>query len=284
VRTAAVLGFLTLAALAHPAHAASVEECSDAYTKGQEERLAGRLMSAREQFKLCSDPTCPTAVIPDCVRWITEVEADLPTVEVKASSVTGEPIENLNFWVDGVAIPRAELTHPVVVDAGPHVMRFEAPGYEPVQITNSMRPEDRKVPVVAVMRLLEKPVTPGAAAQESALKQPTPEVNDHHTPVAALALAGVGLVALGGSVYFDLSAKHKYDDRLASCGHLCPESDASSVRSKALIADIALATSVVAFGAAAWFYFSERSDRRPSTALGIEPRPEGAQARLRLTF
>src|SRR4051794_16663268 len=79
VRIASVFAFLSLTTLAASARAVSVEACSDAYTKGQEERLAGRLLSAREQFRLCRDPTCPSAVVPDCTRWIAEVEADLPT-------------------------------------------------------------------------------------------------------------------------------------------------------------------------------------------------------------
>ena len=266
----------------------TVEACSDAYTKGQEERLAGRLFSARAQFHICDDSTCPNAIVQDCRRWTAEVEADLPTITVKAANLSGDRIENLNFWVDGTLVPRDELERPVVVDAGPHVFRFEAPGFEPVQLERSMEPENRGVAVEAVLHPLSKPPTPSAALQEHALQQEPPAPRPSKAfPVAAATLTGVGVVALGGALYFGLSAQHQFNelkDGQDACAPTCTPAQRKSVDNKALISDIALGVSAVAFGAAAWVFFSSGPDPQAKTALGLEPRPDGARMRLNLAF
>ena len=267
----------------------TVEACSDAYTKGQEERLAGRLFSARAQFHICDDNTCPNAIVQDCKRWTAEVEADLPTITVKAANLTGDRIENLNFWVDGSLIPRDELERPVVVDAGPHVFRFEAPGFEPVQVEHSMEPEDRGLAIEAVMHPILKPATPSAALEEHALQQAPPAPPPAKPfPVAAATLTGVGVVALGGALYFGLSAQHQFNDYKAggkdACEPNCSPAQRKSVDNKALVSDIALGVSAVAFGAAAWVFLSATPSSSGATALGVEPRPDGARLRVNVTF
>jgi len=99
-----------------------------------------------------------------------------------------------------------------------------------------------------------------------------------------LTFAAIGAVALGGSIYFGLSAKSQYDDLKAECAPRCAQSRIDSVRSKAVVSDVALATSLVALGAAAYFYFSAKPGDHAVTALGIEPLPQGANARLRFWF
>jgi len=91
-------------------------------------------------------------------------------------------------------------------------------------------------------------------------------------------------VALGTSIFFGLSAKNKYDDLKASCAPSCQSSQAYAVHTKAVISDVALTTSVLAFGAAAYFYFSAEPEKAGATALGLEPALDGARARLRVTF
>lgn len=282
-RTITALGALAgLTFMTGAAHADStVEACSDAYSKGQEERLAGRLFSARTQFRLCSESACPNAFVEDCRRWSSEVEADLPTIRLKVTGPNGAAPEGMTAWMDGVSIPSEQLGQAIVADAGPHEFRFEAPGYEPAKVENSLTPEDRDLPVVVAL-------FPKAASPEPSPIKVAPVVPAAPAarpfPVAAATFAGIGVLALGGSAYFGLSAKHRYDDLKSSCGHFCAESAADSVRSKALVSDIALATSVVAFGAAAWFYFRTPAQDSASAALGVEPRADGARMRLRVVF
>src|SRR5882724_8938561 len=144
---------LSLTSFAQLARAdVNVEACSDAYTQGQEERLAGHLLNAQKQFGICADPTCPKAIVNDCQSWIDEVAADLPTVLIKTTNEAGQPVANLKVTVDGASVSQAKLAQPLVLDAGPHVLRFEAPGYEPLQVEPSLRAHDHEVPISAVLR------------------------------------------------------------------------------------------------------------------------------------
>jgi hypothetical protein len=250
---------------------ASSEACSSAYTKGQEDRLAGRLYSAREAFKVCEEASCPAALAADCKHWKAEVEADLPTIRVKVTNAQGAAIEHPQLFSDGVSVPEAALAQPVILEAGPHVLRVEAAGYRALEVEKALRPSDREIEVVLVMHALDEPAPSGAKP-------------GHPVPALAIALASVGVVALGSSLYFGLSSHNQYEDLKSKCAPYCPQSDADSVRSKALISDVALLTSAAAFGAAAWLFFGATPDRPPAAALKLEPSARGAGLRLHVAF
>jgi hypothetical protein len=273
-----LLSLLSVAATARAEQ--SVEACSDAYTLGQEERLAGHLYSAQKQFDLCADPSCPRAIVSDCERWSREVVSDLPTVLIRTTTASGQPVPGLKVTIDGAIVSPSHLVRPLVLDAGQHVLRFEAPGYEPLEIEPSLRARDHEVPISAVLRSIA--VVAGPSSRVASADHAS--ASSGALPVAALTFVGVGVVALGTSVFFGLSAKNKYDDLKASCAPTCDPAQASSVHTKAVVSDMALATSVLAFGAAAYFYFSAEPERAGTTALGVEPVPNGARARLRVSF
>jgi hypothetical protein len=280
--TAAAFGaLLGLASASRLARAdVTVEACSSAYTKGQEERLAGRLFSAREAFEICADPSCPAVIVGDCRHWITEVEADLPTVRIHVTDAQGTAPPELHVFADGVGIPLADLAQPVILEAGPHLLRFEAAGYQPVELEKALRPADRELDVGVVMQPLN--AAPPSAA-DSGAAQGAHAAASHPVPVLAVALASVGVVALAGSLYFGLSSHSRYEDLKSSCAPACNPSQADSVRSKALVSDVALLTGVAALGAAAWVYFSA-APARPPVALNVEPNAHGAALRFRVAF
>lgn len=273
-------GCLTSMALpARAAHADGIQVCADAYTKGQEERLAGRLISARAQFQTCADPSCPGAVVQDCKRWVTEVEADLPSAVIKVTDTAGRVPMGLSVFLDGQSVPIDALGKPFVLAPGPHVLHIEAPGYRTLELDPALRPEDRQLPINALLRF-----EPSSSPVADAPLAPRPTSTSAPVPVAAITFAAVGTVALGTSLFFGLSAKSRYDDLKSECAPNCAQAQIDSVNSKALVSDVALGTSLVAFGAAAYFYFSAKSDAPAATALRIEPSPQGATARLRFAF
>jgi hypothetical protein len=181
---------------------------------------------------------------------------------------------------DGVLVSPSQLQDPFVLDGGQHVLRFEAPGYEPLEIEPSLRARDHEVPISAVLR----PIAVASSLKPTTISAAPPSTSSRSLPVAALTLTGVGVVALGTSIFFGVSAKSKYDELKASCAPRCDSSQAYAVHTKAVVSDVALATSLVAFGAAAYFYFSAEPEKAGATALGVEPTPSGARARLRVTF
>jgi hypothetical protein len=217
----------------------------------------------------CADSRCPAAVAADCERWAREVEADLPTVRIRVTDARGDAVHDVAVDADGVRLSAEQLAGSIVLEAGPHTLRFEAPGFDPLVLTRALRPTDREVDVHAV---LAPPAPPTASAAPR-----------HGVPTASWVLAGVGAVALGTSLYFGLDAKSRYDDLKASCAPNCASGDADDVRRRSLVADVALVTSLAAFGAAAFVYFGSRSEPA-AAAWYVAPRPDGAASGVRVSF
>ena len=251
---------------------ATVEACSSAYARGQQERLAGRLFTARAAFMECAAPSCSAVTANDCARWRSEVEADLPTVRVRVVNERGQVVVGLQVFADGIGIPAADWAAPLILEAGPHDFRFEAPGYAPVQLEKALRPSDREVEVAVTLRPPAPPTPPADRGPGS-----------RSVPAASMAFAGVGVLSLGGAWYFGLKARGQYRDLKQSCAPHCAQSQSDSVYTKAVLSDVALATAVAAFGVSAWFYFS-RSAAPAATSFNVQTRPGGAQLGLTTIF
>jgi hypothetical protein len=261
---------LALGSADRSAWAVDAQSCATAYAKGQDDRLAGRLYDARRAFLECAAPVCSPRIATDCALWAHEVEADLPTARVQVADAAGRPVADLRVFVDGVELRPEEWSKPIVLEAGPHLLRFEAPGLEPVDAQTALRPTDRELPVRATMRAPGPPPMPDRAPAR------------HEAPVASVVLAGVGVIALGTAAYFGLSARSRYHQLETSCAPRCPRDAADEVDDRALVADIALATSLAALGAAAWIYWG--TEKRPRAALAVGPRAGGGSAALHFAF
>ncbi len=261
-----------VASISRAARAEDLEACSVAYARGQEERLAGRLYNARAAFRQCASAACST-LASDCSRWVKEVEVDLPTIRVTVRNEQGRTVEGLKVLIDGATIPLAALSAPIVLEAGPHELRFEAPGHEPVRLERALRPSDREVEVAVTLRPPRAPIVAPAADTQS-----------RPVPTASWILAGAGAVALGGSIYFGVRANAEYQELKDSCAPWCEPSASDNMWRNAVISDVALATSVVAFAASAIIYFTRPTRAPAAMAFSIAPAARGGQARLLLAF
>lgn len=252
------------------------ETCSVAYARGQEERLAGRLYNARGAFQQCSSNACSRELVRDCGRWLKEVEADLPTVRVSVHDEHGAAVAPLSVTIDGQALPPAALSAPIVLESGPHELRFEAPGYQPVKLEKALRPSDREVSVAVTLR----PPAPPAVE--------TPRTTA--VPAASWILAGVGTAALGGSLYFGVKARGEYQDLKDTCAPACAPSATDAMHRHSVIADVALGGSLLAFAAAAVVYFTSQpmsvNDSKQARSLSLDGGvgPRGGRVGVRLSF
>jgi hypothetical protein len=283
------LGLMTVLSgllLTAAARAESVEVCSDAYTKAQEERLAGRLMRARALLQTCQEPSCPEVIVNDCSRWLAEVEADLPSVRISTRDRSGSPVEGASAQLDGRALSADELAAALILDPGPHQLRVVAPGFKARELEVSLSPEDRDRRVdVRLERQPPAVVAPASRPEpQSVTEQPEAPRTSTSFPVAATVLAGTGVVALGASIYFGISAKSKYDDLETRCAPDCASGDIDAVQTRALLSDLSLATSLIAFGGAAWLYWREPASKPTTARLGLAPTLGGGKLRLRVDF
>jgi hypothetical protein len=229
------------------------QTCAAAYEKAQEERQGAQLRAAREQLQICSNASCPLVVRNDCGRWQGEVERDIPTFVLR---VKGAPA-GLRATLDGSRSVQPD--QPTETDPGGHSVRVEAPGYEPVDQSLALRPGERSVPVVIELR--ERPA-PSASA-------PPPEDPSFARVYAA---GAVSLVALGGFAYLGVTGKSR-EGEFKACKPYCAASDVDEVRTRYLVADVALGVGVIAAGLAAYWLITTPTSPPASASRGLRWSP-----------
>jgi hypothetical protein len=106
------------------------------------------------------------------------------------------------------------------------------------------------------------------------------------TPVAALIVGGLGVVAIGGFAYFGLTANAKHDDLVAGCSKTasCSQGDKDAVVTRWHVADAFLASGVVLLGVGTVLFLTHDDGSPTATSVGVHPSIGGATADLRYTF
>jgi hypothetical protein len=273
LRHGALLAFALGIVVASDARAADDKEaCVRAVEHAQVVRLDGKLREAREGFVTCARAVCPTAIRQDCTRWVTEVDASLPSVVFEAIWADGRDVTGMTVILDGRPLAGADPGRAVTLDPGEHTFRFEVPGAAPIETRNVIRESEKN-------RILRVTFTPGAtetpAVVESAAPAPPPASSpapapsnlwqpipprDRQThvakrgpvPLAAFIFGGVGLVSFGGFAFLGLEGTHQLDSMRSTCGHTCNPSDVTSARDTLLAGDILGFVGLAASGVAAW--------------------------------
>lgn len=267
---ALVLSLATLLAPAGVARAADKAACLRAYESAQHDKNAGKLRAARSKLRVCVEPECPALLRADCATWLGEVERGMPSVVVVARE-GGRVLTDVRVSVDDEPLAESLTGAALEVDPGSRDFRLEAPGHAPVERTISLRQGEKN-------RELVFDLAPPAARRETRAR----------VPVASWVLGGIGAVGLVGFGYFGLAGLSGRGD-LEDCKGECSQSDVDAVRADFVRADVSLAISALAFGGAAYFYFTApRSELAPGAArrlrLGLAPRAGGAATALELTF
>lgn len=257
------LRILRLAALLlfASSNASAANPCLTAADNAQDLRAAGKLREARAELLVCSQRTCNAVVRADCSRWLKEVDDQTPSLVVHAVDARGREITGVKITIDDKP---AEAGSSVTVDPGQHVLRAQARSGDVIEQkalvalgekgrsvelrfdkpleTDGTRPPEVEKPV-------ERPVE----------KRPPPDKPSRAVPIA---LAGLGVVALGAFTYFEIVGQDTYRDLENGCAKLpgkCTPEETSPAREQFLGAAISLGVAGVAFAAAAIVYFAQKS-------------------------
>jgi hypothetical protein len=249
-----VLAALASLAGARPADAQPGGSCVQASEKGLDARDRGALRAARAHFVTCAADACPKAMRVDCARWLDEVDTSLPTIVVGAKDARGADLFDVRVRVDNDPIDDVQSGRPIVLDPGPHVVRFERgkpPAVEVREVKVLLRTGERNRSVLATMG--------GANEPEKATKE---EPSSSSVPTATWIFGAVGLVALGSFGTFGVLGLQEKDRLHTACSPNCNDRDVSALRADYLIADISLGVGIVALGLATYFLLT--NDRAPS--------------------
>lgn len=255
------------------------EACIRAVEHAQVVRLDGKLREAREGFVTCARPVCPDAIRQDCTRWVTDVDASIPSVVFRAVWADGHDATGMRVLVDGKPLADTEPGRAVVLDPGEHTFRFEVAGAAPVETRNVIREGEKD----RLVRVTFTPLAPtpaptsngdSTAASPSGspstsvpapanLWQPIPPAEQGGSsaggrrpiPLAAYILGGVGLASFAGFGYLAFDGTSRLDGMRSganSCAPNCRPSDVTSARNEILAGDILGYVGLAATGVAIW--------------------------------
>ena len=120
---AAMIWLLSLTRGAHAA-APSVGQCLTSSEKWNLLRAERKLLAARAELSVCSQPSCPGDIREECGLRLTEVNAMLPSVVFAVVDAEEHALGAVRVSIDGN--PSVEATDaPILFDPGVHRARFE---------------------------------------------------------------------------------------------------------------------------------------------------------------
>ena len=261
----------TAAALLHPASAPAAEPdkavCAEAYRSAQTQRKNGALERARASLLVCLSDRCPAVLQPDCTRWLTEVEAALPSVSFAARNREGEDVTSVRVSIDGKLLTSSLDGKAISLDPGSHTFRFEYGAEEPISQTIILR-EGEKARVVSVSWVKERP--------ELTARAPSPVRTEGGAPASAWIFGGVGVASVATFGALAIHAVQRRSDLEQQCFGSCRQEDVDSIKTQLAIADVALGVGLVSLGISAVLFLS--GGRSKSTTIGIGPTPIGGGA------
>jgi hypothetical protein len=271
--------------IANPTLADEKTACFDAAENAQQQRAEGKLRDARISLHVCARDVCPAVVKNDCTQWLTEVEASLPTIVLRATGPRGQDITDVKVSLDGQALVDKIDGLPIEVDPGPHVLTSVHPGSKPTrqELTFYTNQRNRTVSLV-----LEDAAPPPGGAGELRVSTEAPPKRPGAAPYV---LGAVAIGALASWTYFGLTSIAERKQLDESCGPhgpdsggvgRCSSSQVTPVKNKQIAADVSLGVAVVSAGISTWLFLK---GSKPSTATALpareifaSPTPGGASA------
>ena len=258
----AVAVLVGLAALGTPCRTASAQTkdaaaqklaCVQASDKAQQLRVAGKLVAARSTLQTCVLDACPGVVREACSQWLGEVNASLPSVVIGAKDAEGKDILNLKVLIDGELVTETLGGRAFPIDPGRHKMHYEMADGSVVEEEILVGEGTKNRQVSVVFPGAAKPAGAGAAAA------PSVPADTHKGPSTAntavgIALATVGVGALGTALALDLVTNSNVDALKGGCGKnsSCSPSQISGYQLDYDLAGVTLGVGIVAVGVATY--------------------------------
>jgi hypothetical protein len=243
---------------------ADVHACVVASYEGQRLRDQHKLVEADEQLALCAREGCPGPIRSSCLDWRAEVDALLPSVIVAARDTSGNDLVDVRVSADGKPVASRLDGTGIVLDPGPHLLRFEAASRAPVEQQIVVR-ESEKNRLLAV-------VLPSALPVEPAALRPATTSSLAAVPTVSWVMAGVGVAGLGTFAYFGITGQSMRDDLSSTCAssRTCNPASVATTHTDLAVADVALAVALTALVTGAVFVIAHRG-ARPDLTVGAYP-------------
>jgi hypothetical protein len=251
--------------------------CVTAAETAQQQRSEGKLRDARLSLHLCARDVCPALVRNDCTQWLTEVEASLPTVVLRATGSRGQDVTDIKVSLDGQAFADKVDGLPLEVDPGPHVLTAMRPGSKPVRQELTFYTNQRNRTVSLVLEDVDPP--PEGAGELRVSTDSSARKRPGATPFV---FGAVAVAALGSWAYFGLTSIAERKVLQETCAPRCSSSQVTPVRNKQIVADVSLGVGVISAGISTWLFLKggkpPATTALPAREIFASPTPGGAAA------
>src|SRR5882724_3498269 len=212
-RAALSVVLATLAVAPHRAHADEKIACVAAADVAQQQRSAGRLRQARVSLHICAREVCPAIVKSDCTQWLSEVEASVPTIVLRAQDPRGQDLGDVKVQLDGVPIADKIDGLPIEIDPGPHVITGERAGSKNLRQDIVIHTGDRNRTVALLFEDIAV-ASPSAEPPQAA-----------RTNTLAWVFTGVAVVAAGTGTFFGLRVLSDRNTLTTTCVGHCTDAE-----------------------------------------------------------
>jgi hypothetical protein len=261
-------------------------QCASAYEAAQELRTQSKLREARNNLLVCAQAVCPAFIKKDCSKWLSEVEAALPTVVLSARA-KGQDVTDVVVKIDGDEFTDTLDGKALPVDPGPHTFTFESDEFGTKElryvVKEGQKSQSIEIEFTGADNRADDPGGDGGAAISTA--------DAAESKTLAYVLLGVGVVGVGGFAYFGLTANSEKDDLACADTATCSDDELSPIRKKYLLADISLGIGLVSLGVGTYLLLSSGSKSSPKPVeqsaklrFDVAPSPRGGFASLSGSF
>ncbi len=257
-----------------PAMAQDKAACLDAAAKAQKLRSAHLHVEARDQLRICSAATCPTAIQQDCSGWLIDVENGMPTVVVTAKDRAGADLFDVKVTVDGKPLASKLDGRAEPMDPGPHAFHFDGADGSTLDRQVMVREGEKNQEIAVVLG----PTPPTPAAPPPTAPAPdagaTQDTGGSVLPWKTIGwiAGGVGIVGLGVGATFGVIALHDKGTAGCNADEVCKTGTTSAIKTSSLVSDIGwIAGGVLLASGAALVLWAPSGQERAPTAIRVAP-------------
>lgn len=285
-RVAGVLVATSCAFAASSAFADETNVCTESYERAQiaMKPRAGEgestLLQARASLLTCMRSNCKDWMVADCSKWLTEVEARIPTVVFSARNTAGRDLTDIRVQnTSGEPLATRLDGRAIELEPGEHVFVFVAEDGTRVEKRALVREGEKAQSIAATFEASAEELAKARGPLGPGPTSPTRPDDPGHVEKAPGTLqyvgygaAGIGAVGLGvGAVFGLVSINKKSDARCDDryCDDAAALSDAKSAAGVATVGFIA--GSVLLAGGIALVLFA------PSRTVRVEARAAASQ-------
>ncbi|WP_441286722.1 hypothetical protein ACSRUE_30905 [Sorangium sp. KYC3313] len=249
------------------------ETCAASYEQAQQLLRDKALLRARAELRVCVS-SCPATLARDCQSWSEQVERDMPSVALSATSADGHAPGRVRVLLDGAPLVDALPKDPIELDPGRHTLTFEDAAGTRVVTVVTVPPGDKALPIaVRFPAPAPAPSRPAAGADAPPMRQRWP-----------LVLAGAGVVGLGVGAFLGVKGHLDRSELRRRCAPGCPAEDVEAIDLTWKAGAISAGVGFLAAGLGAVLYFQLDPVAPAAPVASFSFSPGGPGLSLRSVF